>query len=156
MLKTILINPDAKLRKKSVPVTLEQVKTGTFNQLISDMKETMIAKDGIGLAAPQVNESIRLIVINTKDGVLPLINPQIIKRSWRKCLGEEGCLSAPGIYGQVKRYYGIVVKAYSPEGEAVSFKATGLFARVIQHEIDHLDGILFIDKAKKLEQPNKA
>ena len=148
MTREILTHPNPKLHEKSLPIKVEDVNAGKFSKLIADMIETMNSKQGIGLAAPQIGELIRLVIINTKDGELPLINPKIVKKSWRKSMDDEGCLSVPGTFEPVKRYCNIEVEAYSQFGKQIKFKASGLFARVIQHEIDHLDGVLFIDKSK--------
>jgi len=152
MIREILIHPNKILHKKSEPVKASSILSAKFKKLITDMAETMLAKDGVGLAAPQIGESIRVIVVNTKDGVLPLINPEIKKKSWRQETDEEGCLSVPGVYGYVKRPANIEVSGLTQTGEKIDLKAKGLLARVIQHEVDHLDGILFIDKAKRLKQ----
>ncbi|MFA6551764.1 MAG: peptide deformylase, partial [Patescibacteria group bacterium] len=126
-----------------------------IKRLILAMGKTMKEKDGAGLAAPQVGESIRLIVINTKNGVLPLINPKITRKSWRKELGEEGCLSVPDFFAPVSRHKKIKVIYYNEENEQVKLSAEGMFARVIQHEIDHLNGVLFIDYLKRKDLPAK-
>jgi peptide deformylase len=152
MLRKILTHPNKILHKKSVPVKPEIITSKKFHKLLEDMAETMIKKDGVGLAAPQIGESIRVIVVNTKDGILALINPEITKKSWRQETDEEGCLSVPGVYGYVKRPAQISVTGYTQCGEKTDLKAKGLMARVIQHEIDHLGGILFIDKATRLKQ----
>ncbi|MBU1131930.1 peptide deformylase [Patescibacteria group bacterium] len=149
MIRKVLINPDPTLRKISRKVNLDKIKSKEIQAFVSDLTETMIKKDGIGLAAPQIGQTVRIFVISLKDGVMEFINPEIKKRSWRKEMGEEGCLSIPGIYGLVKRNISIVVEAYNKEGEKMKISANGLMARVIQHETDHLDGILFIDKVKK-------
>lgn len=119
------------------------------------MVKTMIKADGVGLAAPQIGKNIRLIVINSKDGVFCLVNPKFIKKSWARELGQEGCLSIPGVFGEVKRHKKISLAYYNQEGKKVKLTAEGMMARVIQHEIDHLDGILFIDKAVKIEKNDR-
>lgn len=121
-------------------------------KLVDDMIKTCRKASGIGLAAPQIGKSIRLCVINLEHlGLTPfaLINPKITKKSWKKIEMEEGCLSIPGIFGIVKRPEKIKVKAQSINGDKQIFDAEGLIARVIQHEIDHLDGILFTSKMIK-------
>ena len=153
-MKEILINPDKRLRKKSRPITVQDLKHGKHDELIKEMKEIMLAKDGIGLAAPQINEHVRLIIVNTKDGIVVFCNPEITSQSWKKEVDEEGCLSVPNVTGLVNRNYQITVSAKKPSGEPFETTAKGLFSRVIQHEIDHLDGILFIDKAKKIFKKN--
>ena len=146
----IVTNPNPILRQKAQEISLPEIKTPAMQKLVLDMVETMLIKDGIGLAAPQINKSIRLIIVNTQDGVLAIFNPVITKKSWTKETDEEGCLSIQGCHAIVKRAYGIEVKGYDRQGEEIKMKAKGLLARVLQHEIDHLDGILFIDKAKKV------
>ena len=146
----IVTHPDKRLRKKSLVVSKEELAKKETQALILAMADVMIEKDGVGLAAPQIGIQKRIVIIFTKDGPLSLINPKIIKNSWRKETDEEGCLSVPNTYGNVKRSYKITVTALSLKGKKVEFIAQGLFARIIMHEVDHLDGVLFIDKAKKL------
>lgn len=154
MIRDILIHPNKQLRVMSKSIPVKEIKSKEMSAFLIDMEETMLEKDGIGLAAPQVGVQKRVIVVNTKDGVVSLINPKITKSSWRKESEEEGCLSVPGVYGYVKRSVRISVEAYGSKGEKITFEARGLFARVIQHEVDHLDGVLFIDKAKKSRKIN--
>lgn len=129
--------------------------------LIDEMIATMYEKDGIGLAAPQINHGIRLTVITpdpnnferykvAKKEALVLINPTITRHAFFKEKGEEGCLSIPGIFGIVKRWQNLTVTYKDQRGRPQILQAKGLLARVIQHEIDHLDGVLFIDRAEKL------
>jgi peptide deformylase len=119
-----------------------------MQKLIRDMKLTMIKKDGVGLAAPQVGKNIRMIIINLPDEPLCLINPVITKKSWAKETAEEGCLSLPGIFDQVSRHKKVCCHYISEWNEKKLIEAEDLMARVLQHEIDHLDGILFIDRVK--------
>lgn len=150
----IITSPNPNLKKRS-----DEIKDPTapeVQNLIPDLVLTMVQKDGIGIAAPQVGINIRLTIINTADGPLALINPEITFKSKKMELGEEGCLSVPGIFGLVRRHAKIKVKARTYSGDKVEFSAQDLFARVIQHEIDHLDGILFIDKAEKIIQSRGA
>lgn len=149
---TIITHPHDTLRQKGAVVPIGEIKK--HKSFIKDMIETMRDARGIGLAAPQVDTSKRIIVVNTKDGPLALINPEITKKSFKKEEGEEGCLSIPGLFGLVKRHVSITVKAYNHEAEPVTIEATGLFARVLQHEIDHINGILFIDRTKKVMTGN--
>jgi len=146
MLK-IITNPHPTLRKKAKEVSDKEIPK--LQNFINEMKKTMLKTDGIGLAANQVDVLKRIIVINTKDGPLALINPKISNKSFKKEKAEEGCLSVPGVYGIVKRHKKLTVSALTQDISKIKLKVSGLFARVIQHEIDHLDGILFIDKAKK-------
>ncbi len=130
------------LRKKTRAV--ESVNNRILT-LLEDMVETMYHADGAGLAAPQVGILRRLIVIDVGTGLIKLINPVITEAE-----GEqqelEGCLSIPGIYGKVERPERVVVKALDENGKPIALEGTGLLARALCHEIDHLDGILFIDK----------
>jgi peptide deformylase len=144
----IITNPNQILRKKSVLIPTGKISSADLKKLGSDMVFTMLKKDGVGLAAPQIGKNIRLFTLNTKDGPLIIFNPQIIKKSFAKEWGEEGCLSVPNVFGQVKRYKKIKCLYTDKDGFACEINASGLMARVMQHEIDHLDGVLFIDKAK--------
>jgi len=135
---------DPVLRRKAEPVN---ALTPEIQQLIDQLVETMYHDLGIGLAAPQVGVSLRLIVVDAEQGKGPmaLVNPVITERRGQ-VTGEEGCLSLPGIFGEVVRAEWVNVTAQDRDGRALAFGARGLLARVIQHEIDHLDGILFIDR----------
>lgn len=117
-----------------------------LERLVEDMWETMRAAPGVGLAAPQVGESIRVLVAEYEDQAVALVNPEIIKRAEEEELGTEGCLSIPGYVGDdVPRSVAITVKARDPKGKEVRVKAEGWYARILQHEIDHLDGVLYTD-----------
>jgi len=121
-------------------------------KLVRDMIDTCRKANGIGLAAPQIGKSLRLCIINLEHMGLPpfaLINPKIVKTSWKKVDMEEGCLSIPGVFGMVKRPAKVTIKATNIEGNETKFQADGILARVIQHELDHLDGILFTSKMSK-------
>jgi len=130
-----------------------------FQKLVEDMVITMREEDGVGLAAPQVNQSIRLIVIeypeddNQEDAEKKLFimaNPEIVKWSEETELGMEGCLSVPDIVGEVERALKVEVRGLNRYGKKMKVRAKGWLARVFQHEIDHLDGILFVDRATTL------
>jgi len=153
----ILLDPNPILRKVSTEVDPKKIKNKAFQSLILDMFKTMIEKDGVGLAASQIGQNIRLITVNTPDGPLCMINPIITKKSFAKELGEEGCLSKPGVFGDVLRHKKINCKFITDRNKNAKIEANDLMARVIQHEIDHLDGMLFIDKAKniKIEKTKK-
>lgn len=151
----IITHPDPVLRRQAKEIGPSAFGDPVFQNLVADMTETMIAKDGVGLAAPQVGHSLRLIVVNTKNGVLSMINPVITKRSLFKEADEEGCLSIPNVFGTVKRHKKIRCKFLTVQGQAKRIEASGLLARIIQHEVDHLDGILFIDKAKDIHQAHE-
>lgn len=133
-------------RDLSFPLTSE------IKQLIANMKATVKKAPGIGLAAPQVGVNLNLAVINLEEfGVTPfaLISPKVISKSIKKTMLDEGCLSAPGLFGPVKRPARVEVEAYREDGRRVVIKADGLLAKVLQHEIDHLNGILIVDKMEK-------
>jgi peptide deformylase len=129
-----------------------------FQELVDDMIETMRQAPGVGLAAPQVGESIRLIVVEYGDEdneeippkLYVMANPDITRTSQDTLLGTEGCLSVPGIQGDVERFESLTVKGLNRHGQPMTVKAKGWLARIFQHEIDHLDGILFVDRAEKL------
>ena len=131
-----------------------------LQSLADDMVETMRVAPGVGLAAPQVGESTRLIVIeygDDEDEELPpklyvMANPEITRTSKETLVGAEGCLSIPGVQGEVERFVAVTVKGLNRHGRPMTVKARGWLARIFQHEIDHLDGILFVDRAQKLWQ----
>lgn len=140
----IIKYPSQILRKKAEDI--RDIRDSKIQSLIPDMVSTMKKNKGIGLAAPQVGRSIRLIVVNLKHEPLVICNPKILWFSRKEEIGEEGCLSLPGVYGQVARSFKIKMEGQDKFGKKVKFKAEGLFARVLQHEVDHLDGVLIIDK----------
>lgn len=146
----IVTKEDKLLRKicKPVPEITPNVK-----KLLDNMLETMYNSNGVGLAAPQVGILKRLVVVDIGEegpGPLKLINPEILERSGVQD-GPEGCLSCPGMWGDVKRSQYVKVKALNPEGEEIIIEGEDFLARALQHEIDHLDGILFIDTATNIE-----
>ncbi|HWR44780.1 peptide deformylase [Sporomusa sp.] len=122
-----------------------------IKHLLDDMAETMYAADGVGLAAPQVGVSWRIVVIDVGEGIIELINPEIVAKEGCE-IGTEGCLSVPGMYGEVERYATVTVEALNRNGKKIRINGSGLLARALQHEIDHLDGILFIELAKTMHK----
>ncbi|MBT9139986.1 MAG: Peptide deformylase 1 [Dehalococcoidia bacterium] len=143
-IRVIRTKEDPALRE----VALEVKKiTPQVRKLLDELAETMYAAEGVGLAAPQVGIAKRLIVIDAQDqnGLLKLINPLIIERKGKE-KAPEGCLSFPGVVGEVERDEIVTVQATDPDGHTVQICASGLLARAFQHEIDHLDGILFVDR----------
>jgi len=122
-----------------------------IRKLLDDMTQTMYNADGVGLAAPQVGVSLRVIVIDVDDELIELINPVIVSSEGCE-LGTEGCLSIPGVFGEVERFSEVTVTGLNRFGKNVSIRGTGLLARALQHEIDHLDGILFIEKAQTIHK----
>jgi peptide deformylase len=142
-LLTVRLYGDPVLRQVATPV---REITAEIKRIIADMTETMWHQVGIGLAAPQVGLSYRILVMDDgKGGAQTLINPEIESRSGT-IREEEGCLSLPGVFGVVERSKTITVRAMDADGKPVSMEATGLKARIVQHELDHLDGVLFIDR----------
>ena len=135
------------LRKKAEPVTEIN---DEIRALVEDMFETMIEKDGVGLAAPQIGKSLRLFVVIADDDVRRVfINPQIIKTSTEVGEYDEGCLRDSAVYETIVRPLQVTVQAYNEKGRPFTLEADGLLARIIQHEYDHLDGILYIDRGDK-------
>ncbi|PPC91461.1 MAG: peptide deformylase [Methylobacter sp.] len=148
---TILEFPDERLRKKAVAV---KAVDGSIRTLLDDMLETMYESRGVGLAATQVNVQLRIIVIDVseeKNAPLFLINPEIIEKSGSE-ESEEGCLSVPGFYEKVKRAEQVKIKALDRNGQSVEFEARGLLAVCVQHELDHLEGKLFVDYISPLKR----
>lgn len=134
------------LRKKSHPVKLfDRRMVG----LLKDMAETMYAADGCGLAAPQVGILRRIVVIDVGDGLVELMNPEIIESSTTTTVDIEGCLSVPGRRGTVERPDWVKVRAQDRKGREFEFVAEGFFARAVCHELDHLDGVVYVDKMIK-------
>ncbi|NHQ85087.1 peptide deformylase [Iodobacter sp. HSC-16F04] len=146
----ILHYPDDRLYTIAKPVT---VFDDRLQQLVRDMSETMYAAPGIGLAATQVNVHQRVVVIDIseeKNSLMALINPEIVTMDG-KTMWEEGCLSVPGIYEEVERAERVKVRALDIKGEIFELEADGLLAICIQHELDHLDGKVFVEKLSKLK-----
>ncbi|HEX9838162.1 MAG TPA: peptide deformylase [Anaerolineales bacterium] len=163
-LRNIVTLPEPVLRRKARRV-------GTFDKnlqtLIDDMIETMRDAPGVGLAAPQVNVSERLIVIEYAEEedeedesekpkkLFVMINPEIVKSSAETLMGVEGCLSIPNLIGEVERHATVQVKGLNRHGKPAKVKAEGWLARIFQHEIDHLNGILFPDRATRVWKPQE-
>lgn len=133
------------LRKKSKKV--EKIDDKII-QLLEDMADTMYEADGVGLAAPQVGILKRVVVIDVGDGIIELINPEIISTSGEQ-IDDEGCLSVVGESGAVRRPYVVKVRALNRKGQTIEIEGEELLARAFCHEIDHLDGVLFVDKIEK-------
>ena len=152
------------LRKKVRPVPPAEITAAPIQRLIDDMTQTMLEYNGVGLAAPQVHEELRVFVARVfrdhddeeedetrKPEILALINPEI-KPVGRHIVEDwEGCLSIPDVRGLVPRHRDISVKAFDRTGRPIEMQASGFMARVIQHETDHLDGVLFLDRMKSLD-----
>ena len=164
-LRTIVTLPDPILRRKARPVSKFD---DNLQTLIDDMIETMREAPGVGLAAPQVGVSDRLIVVEyaeppveedevehkeVKPKLYVMINPEIVKTSEEKVLGVEGCLSIPGLVGEVERFEMVQVKGLNRRGQPMKVKAEGWLARIFQHEIDHVNGVVFPDRATRVWKP---
>ena len=150
----ILTIPDQRLKNKSSEVKLFDI---NLKKIVKDMFDTLNdSGNGIGLAAPQVGVEKRIVIVdlkeNNKSSPVIFINPVIIKESRERAVNEEGCLSIPGYYAEVERAKEVDVEWYDLEGEKVRKTFSGLFSICIQHEIDHLDGILFIDYLSRLKR----
>ena len=139
---------DEVLREKAKPV--KEI-TPNILILLDNMADTLYAAKGVGLAAPQIGVSKRVIVVDIGEGLIELINPQILEAAG-KAVDTEGCLSVPGMVGEVARAERIVLKGLNRKGKEVTYRVRGLLARVFQHELDHLEGIVFVDKAQNLRK----
>lgn len=147
----ILRYPDARLHKIAAPV--EEINE-SIRTLVADMAETMYAAPGVGLAAVQINVALRVVIIDvseTHNALQVFINPEILQHDGKQVF-EEGCLSVPGIYDEVERAQHIRMRALNRDGQPFELEAKGLFATCIQHEIDHLDGKVFVDYLSRLKQ----
>jgi peptide deformylase len=153
-LREIITDGHPTLRKVAKRVNLTEIADPIFQQLIDDMFETMYHAPGIGLAAPQVNISKRLFTVDLQDddpahGPLVVINPKFTVTEG-EIEATEGCLSVPGMVGEMKRFEHVVCTGLDRHGKKIELDGTELFARCLQHEMDHLDGILYIDKAQNI------
>lgn len=160
-IREVIKLPHPTLRRKAHKVT-DFGKS--FQQLVDDMVETMRSEPGVGLAAPQVNQSLRLIVVeypeddseeNAQPKLFVLANPEFKYLSEEKVKGVEGCLSIPNLLGEVERSAEVFVVGLDRRGRKIEIKASGWLARIFQHEIDHLDGILYVDRAETLYGPEE-
>jgi len=158
MLLPVVTEPNPILHKVGRLVDAKELESKEMKKFIKNLIETMYVKDGVGIASPQVGESIQICVIAkqfsplNKREDLVLVNPTWEKLSIKKSWDMEGCLSVPLIYGEVKRYTDIRVKALDQNGKPLIFEAHDFPARIVQHEADHLNGTLFIEKARKLRK----
>ncbi len=159
-IREIVKVPDPVLRRKAHKITTFEKNLQT---LVDDMIETMRVAPGVGLAAPQVGVSERLIVVeygDDEDETVPkklvvVINPEIVQASEEKVEGIEACLSIPQLAGEVERHEKVTVKGLNRHGKPVKIKAEGWLARIFQHEIDHLEGVLFTDRATRVWRPKE-
>ncbi|WP_214629200.1 peptide deformylase [Paenibacillus agaridevorans] len=147
-IRLIVKDPDPVLREVAKEVTKFNP---NLKKLLKDMAETMYDAEGVGLAAPQIGISKRVIVVDVGDenGLVEMVNPVIVEQEGEQ-LGPEGCLSIPNLNGEVRRAESIVVQGQNSDGESVTVHASGYFARAFQHEIDHLNGVLFTDLAESV------
>lgn len=160
-LREVTTIPAEVLRRKAKKVSAFD---SDLQKLIGDMVETMREAPGVGLAAPQVAVSSRLVVVEFGDEddedapqkLYVVVNPEIVQKSEEMVSGVEGCLSIPNIVGEVERHQSVVVKGQNRRGQPVKIKASGWLARIFQHEIDHLDGVLFTDRAERVWQPQES
>ncbi|MBI3318625.1 MAG: peptide deformylase [Candidatus Omnitrophica bacterium] len=149
------------LRRKASPVSRKLISSAGFQSFLKDLVETMHEYDGVGIAAPQVHLSLQVAAVEVNRNPrypkapriprLILINPRLKALSREKVLDWEGCLSVPGLRGRVPRWRSVEVQAYNAQGRAVRFRAGGFFARVIQHEWDHLQGRVYLDRMRDLK-----
>lgn len=144
--------PHPILRKKAALVDVARITTPAFQRLLRDMEKTMHLENGVGLAAPQVGISEQFFVMATPDGPVAFINPRITRYGGKK-EEHEGCLSIPGVWGDVYRATEVDVVALDRNGQEVKITAKGLAAHILQHETDHLNGILYIDRAHRVDKP---
>ena len=147
-IRLIVKHPDDVLRERAQEVTKFNA---NLHKLLDDLADTMYDADGVGLAAPQVGISKRVFVVDADEehGLVELVNPEIVSKEGEQ-LGPEGCLSIPGLQGDVRRSQRIVVRGQDRNGNPVEYTGTDLFARAVQHELDHLNGVLFIDLAESV------
>ncbi|EGO63248.1 peptide deformylase [Acetonema longum] len=146
------------IKKAGDPVLKERAQAVTkidrkVKELLDNMAQTMYGAEGVGLAAPQVGILLRIVVIDAGEGLVELINPEIVESDGTQ-VASEGCLSIPGVYGDVERYADVTVEGLNRSGKKIRIAANGLLARALQHEIDHLNGILFIERAKTVYKGN--
>ena len=146
------LSDDSVLRQKAKRVPTVD---GSIQRLIDDMIETMRQTNGVGLAAPQVGVSLRMVVLQMPgEEPVAIVNPQMVKRSGEREV-TEGCLSVPGYYGEIKRSVSVTVKGWDRQGKAIRIKATGLMAQALEHELDHLNGVLYIDHIESQDKLHK-
>ena len=149
---SIVKNPNPILRQKTLPIAAKDIVSPEIKKVVAELKKTIIeTADAVGLAGPQigVNKQIFAVKLPEEKEVRIFINPELLEASKRTAIDEEGCLSMPRLFGTVSRARTVTVKALDEHGKKIKIRAKGLLARVLQHEIDHLSGRLFIDKAER-------
>lgn len=137
------------MRQKSAPVTAEEIKSGDIKKLIAEMRKELKRANGIGLAAVQIGVPKQTILVEMEGTVHVFLNAKITRKSWKKIAVEEGCLSVPGQNGYVRRSANLKIAALDENGKKITLETHGLTSIIFQHEIDHTNGILFIDKVWK-------
>jgi peptide deformylase len=152
-IRLIAKHPDPVLRERAQEVTKFNA---SLHKLLDDMADTMYDADGVGLAAPQVGILKRIFVVDADEehGLIELVNPEIVSKEGEQ-LSAEGCLSIPGLQGDVRRANKVVIKGLDRHGQPVQYEGTELMARALQHELDHLNGVLFIDLAESVYEARK-
>ncbi|MFD0671817.1 peptide deformylase [Cohnella sp. GCM10027633] len=152
-IRFIVKHPDDVLREQAKEVTKFNA---NLHKLLDDMADTMYEADGVGLAAPQIGISKRVIVVDVGDdnGLIELVNPEFVTMEGEQ-LGPEGCLSIPGLQGDVKRSNHVVIKGFDRNGKPIQYEGTELLSRAFQHEVDHLNGILFVDLAESVYEARR-
>jgi peptide deformylase len=151
-IRKIVQYPDPVLKQKAKPVTKFHARLA---KLLDDMAETMYDARGVGLAAPQVGILKRAIVVDVGEGLIEMVNPEIIEKKGEQISPPEGCLSIPNLLGEVRRANWIKVVGQDRHGNPLEIEAEGYLARAFQHEIDHLNGVLFIDVAERVFRPDE-
>lgn len=158
MAKKEIVQKDSyMLRQKAAPIPVKEILSTRIQKIIKNMTDTLSAEeDGVALAAPQIAEPLSIFIVSGKvfdehDSDKIFINPELTKTSRKKENMHEGCLSVRGLYGNVKRHTKATVKAYDQDGNTFTLGASGLLAQIFQHEMDHLNGVLFTDKATTIK-----
>ena len=144
---------DKSLRRPTAAFDFKAFKKGEIKELVKLMRQSMIEADGIGLSANQIGLDLKVFVAKVDNKFYSVFNPELIQLSKETVNMEEGCLSVPGVFGTVERPEKLTLKGWDANGKPIKMKAWGLLARVFQHETDHLNGKLFIDKAKNIQKP---
>ncbi len=146
---TIVTKGEPVLHRRAAEVDQKEIPTEQFQKLLRDMLETMHHANGVGIAAPQVGVGKRVFIAESGEGPIALINPVFVKKSWKTLGDEEGCLSVPGKFDRLARAKSVIVEALTAKGEKIRFTAEDFFARILQHELDHLDGVLYVDRVEE-------
>jgi len=149
MVRKITLKGQPVLHARAQEVDPKEIPTPAFQQLIADMVESMYAHNGVGIAATQIGIGKRIFIAESPKGPIALINPVFTEKSWKQLKGEEGCLSVPGQFDHLRRHKTVKIEGLTANGQPISFVANDFFARVLQHEMDHLDGTLYVDRVEQ-------